>query len=88
MASFSEIKNEYKPFKNGVDVVASTVGSIISCNIITPVLRNQYAAKKQKEAIAKMHGGDGKNLKSPRGITMDAYIKMSAMKHSSGSLKI
>lgn len=88
MASFSEIKNEYKPFKNGVDVVASTVGSIISCNIITPVLRNQYAAKKQKEAIAKMHGGDGQNLKSPRGITMDAYIKMSAMKHSSGSLKI
>ena len=35
-----------------------------------------------------MHGNEGQVLKSPRGITMDAYIKMSAMKHSSGSLKI
>ena len=31
MANFSDIKDEYKSFKNGVDVVASTVGSIISC---------------------------------------------------------
>ena len=27
-------------------------------------------------------------LKSPRGISMDAYMKMSANKYSSGSLKI
>ena len=43
MANFQDIKGEYKPFKNGVDVVASTVGSIISCNIVTPILRNEYA---------------------------------------------
>ena len=42
------VKKDYKPFKNGVDVIASTIGSIISCNIVTPVLRNQYASKKQK----------------------------------------
>ena len=88
MANFQDIKGEYKSFKNGVDVVASTVGSIISCNIVTPVLRNEYAAKQQKKAIAKMHGTDTHELKSPRGISMDTYIKLSSAKYSSGSLKI
>lgn len=89
MANFSDIKDNYKPFKNGVDVVASTVGSIISCNIVTPILRNQYASKKQKQTLAKMNKLDnGVELKSPRGISMDAYLKMSANKYSSCSLKI
>ena len=89
MANFSDIKDNYKPFKNGVDVVASTVGSIISCNIVTPILRNQYASKKQNQTLAKMNKLDnGVELKSPRGISMDAYLKMSANKYSSGSLKI
>ncbi len=89
MANFSDIKGDYKPFKNGVDVVASTIGSIISCNIVTPILRNQYASKRQKQTLAKMNRLDnGVELKSPRGISMDAYIKMSANKYSSGSLKI
>ena len=89
MANFSDIKDNYKPFKNGVDVVASTVGSIISCNIVTPILRNQYASKKQKQTLAKMNKLDnGVELKSPRGISMDSYLKMSANKYSSGSLKI
>lgn len=90
MANFQDIKEDYKPFKNGVDVVASTIGSIISCNIVTPILRNQYAAKKQKQALAKMNktGAETPQLKSPRGISMDAYINMSANKYSSGSLKI
>ena len=89
MANFSDIKGDYKPFKNGVDVVASTIGSIISCNIVTPILRNQYASKRQKQTLAKMNRLDnGVELKSPRGISMDTYIKMSANKYSLGSLKI
>ncbi len=88
MANFQDIKGEYKAFKNGVDVVASTAGSILSCNIVTPVLRNEYASKQQKKAIAKMHGTDTHELKSPRGISMDTYIKLSSAKYSSGSLKI
>ena len=47
------IRQEYTDFKSGVDVISSTVGSIISCNLITPVLRNKYAAKVQKESLAK-----------------------------------
>lgn len=54
--TFADISGKYKPFKNGVDVIFSTVGSIISCNLITPVLRNQYASRKQKEIMAKRKG--------------------------------
>lgn len=86
---FPEIKGDYKAFKNGVDVVASTVGSIISCNIVTPVLRNEYAAQKQKEAIAQMHGKEQKNeIKQPAKVSMDSYIKMASMKYPSSGLKV
>ncbi len=85
---FPEIKDDYKAFKNGVDVVASTVGSILSCNIVTPVLRNQYAAKKQKEAIAEMHKNDPQKDVKPKTLSMDAYIKMASLKFPSSNLKI
>lgn len=88
---FPEIKGDYKAFKNGVDVVASTVGSIISCNIVTPILRNEYAAKRQKEAIAKMRSDNPvktNDLKQVRPLNMDSYIQLAAGKHPSGSLKI
>jgi len=48
-----DIREHYTDFKNGVDVITSTAGSILSCNIITPVLRNEYAANKQKEILAR-----------------------------------
>ncbi|MBR5555442.1 hypothetical protein IKU74_05455 [bacterium] len=56
-----DIREHYTDFKNGVDVITSTTGAILSCNIITPVLRNQYAANKQKEVLAKKNA----NIKSP-----------------------
>lgn len=83
---FKDIKGEYRPFKNGVDVIASVVGSIISCNLVTPVLRNQYAAKQQKKALARMNNRT-QNLSAPRGISIDDYQNMCAMKYS-GSMKI
>lgn len=82
--NIGELKNVpegYKPFKNGVDVVASTVGSIISCNIVTPILRNQYASKKQKQALARVNN-TGSQLVAPRGISMEQYQKMVSAKHS------
>lgn len=42
-------------FKNGVDVIATTIGSIVSCNIVTPVIRNQIAAHRQKKNIERMN---------------------------------
>lgn len=97
--TFSTIKESYKPFKNGVDVIFSTVGSIISCNLITPVLRNQYASHKQKQILARR-----KELQNPaepvqtekpaqilpvqKPIGMGDYQKMAAIKYSSSGMKI
>lgn len=88
MNNFDEIKDEYRAFKNGTDVIGMTLGSILSCNIITPVLRNKYAADRQQVQLAKMQKIQQEQMKAPRGISMDAYRNMAAMKYSSGSLKI
>lgn len=84
IGNIKALEKDYKPFKNGVEVIASVVGSIISCNIVTPVFRNKYAAVKQKQALAKMN--DNKVVYSPRGISMAEYQNRVASKYS--SLKI
>lgn len=50
-----KLRADYRDFKHGVDVVATIVGSIISCNVLTPLLRNVYASHRQKQNIAKMN---------------------------------
>lgn len=42
----------YSPFKNGVDMIATTVGSVVASNIVTPYIRNYYGSKQQKRSIA------------------------------------
>ena len=49
-ANFSDVKDEFISFKNGVDILASTAGSVLSCNIVTPILRNEFASREQKSA--------------------------------------
>ena len=89
MMNFDQIKDDYNSFKNGVDVVAMTIGSILSCNIITPVLRNKYAAKRQQRNLAEMSRISNEKIKYPKGISMDTYIKMTSVKYpSSSGLKI
>lgn len=78
------IPDGYKSFKNGVDVLASTVGSIISCNILTPVLRNQYASKRQKQIVARMNE---KQENVQHNMTIDYFQKLAYNRYSS-SLKI
>lgn len=48
-----EFHDCYDTFKGGMEMMASTVGSVISCNLATPVLRNSWGAKQQKHSIAK-----------------------------------
>ncbi len=50
-----EIAKKYDKFEKGIDVIATTVGSILSCNIITPLIRNEIAADRQKKSISKMN---------------------------------
>lgn len=49
----SELKDVYKPLNNGVEVLSGLAGSILSCNLVTPLFRNSYASRKQKELIAR-----------------------------------
>ncbi|MGN0031755.1 MAG: hypothetical protein ACI37Q_07370 [Candidatus Gastranaerophilaceae bacterium] len=49
-----ELKN-FERFSSGMDFMFTTLGSIISCNIVTPLVRNQIAADRQKKGIAKMN---------------------------------
>lgn len=86
IGKLENVPEGYKPFKNGVDVIASTIGSILSCNIITPLIRNQYASKRQKEIVAKMNNNKTE-IKTPR-LSIDAYQKMASVKFSGSSLKI
>lgn len=82
LANFDEIADKFKPFKNGVDVGASLVGSVISCNLVTPILRNEYAARQQKKALAKIHNKQMQNLEAPKGISMAEYQRRAYAKSS------
>ena len=87
LGNFKDIKDEYRPFKNGIDVIASVTGSIISCNIVTPILRNNYASKKQKKIMARLNTKQEQPAEMKR-ISMEDYQKMASMKFSGGSLKV
>lgn len=75
-ANFADVKEDFNSFKNGVDVLASTAGSILSCNIVTPILRNEYAAKQQQVAntfLAKPNENNDKKTVTYKPITMRDY---------------
>ena len=55
-----EIESTYKWFSQGLEVGATTLGAILSCNVITPVIRNCVASKRQKTNIAKMSSPENK----------------------------
>ena len=83
----TDIESTYKPFNNGVEVATGLVGSILSSNLITPVFRNYYAAKKQKQFMA--YSGDKQNapVVMPK-ISLATYQKLAASKPYSGNLKV
>ena len=47
----SEIKNTYESYKNFVTTMGTIGASVLSCNIITPVIRNATASRVQKNYI-------------------------------------
>ena len=82
----------YYKFFDGVSFISSTVGSIISCNLLTPYFRNMYAAKKQKFDLKKsevihptvlfdvpkisMDDFRQKIIAKPRNLTSNSSIKI------------
>ena len=88
---------KYDSLKNGVGIVGTAIGSILSCNIITPIIRNQIAARQQRKILEthdKIYNNyyqknkDRLNLKIPNGITMDQYQNMAYRNFSSSNLKV
>ena len=81
----------YRLFKAGVGVLAMTVGSVISCNIITPLLRNKYAAHRQQKNLAKFNDPNPalQNPQTPREMARAAihHTYMQAFMNR-GNLKI
>lgn len=49
----NDVKKSFESFRNGFDFIATTAGSILSCNIITPIIRNEIATYKQKDHMSK-----------------------------------
>lgn len=43
----------YDTFKNGIDMMSTVTGAVISGNFVTPFIRNAWAAKRQKESLEK-----------------------------------
>lgn len=67
-----EFHDCYDKFKGGMDMMAATIGSVVSCNAITPVIRNVWGADQQKNSIAREHR---KVLTSPN-ITPNVSMKV------------
>ncbi len=48
-------KRSFELYKNGIGVLAFTAGSILSCNVITPLSRNKYASARQQQNLASLN---------------------------------
>lgn len=80
----------YAPFESGMKIIGNVIGGIISCNIITPMLRNPFAAMKQRTAMAHeqeaLTPSERPIYLAQNRFNMDKYIAKTA--YPSGSLKI
>lgn len=85
------LTKNYKEFGDGIDLVATTVGSVLSCNIVTPIIRNQYASNRQKTNMAKLNNSTETSTSNkpylPR-PTMTAFQAKRIYTPSSTSLKV
>lgn len=87
LENFAEIKPEYMAFKDGVAIVSSTIGSIISCNLLTPVLRNKLANRQSRVLRAEMDKID-KEKQNPVRTYDDYKNPMASYYNRSGGMKI
>ena len=63
-----EFHNAYDPFKSGIEMVATSIASVVSCNVATPYIRNYIGAVQQKRSLAAENKNNFKTInvtKSP-----------------------
>lgn len=51
--SLEKLLGAFTKFKNAAGIGASILASIVSCNLVTPIIRNKIAAEIQKKALDK-----------------------------------
>lgn len=79
----------YDSFKNGIATIATTIGAVISCNIVTPILRNAYAAGQQKKSIEKQQLKNPATIASVNSQNDSNYRRMYTLPmNNGGSMKI
>lgn len=87
-----EVLDEFKSLKSGISMITNTIGSIASCNILTPILRNEYAARKQKEILSKNNASNKPNEiplnQNIKPLNMEAYQKLAYSKFSNSGMKV
>lgn len=90
--SFNEHMDSYTSFMKLATVVGSTAGSVLSCNIITPILRNKLAAFSHNSIIKSANEGTNKVFTKEELENKDSHllhVKNPLHKHSgSHGLKI
>jgi hypothetical protein len=69
-----EFHDAYDKFKGGMDMIATSTGSVISCNAITPFIRNHFGAEQQKKSINKEQMQKKAILKTFYTSSMDSYL--------------
>lgn len=84
--------NAFSPFKNGVDMITTTIGSVISCNIITPILRNKFGANRQKNSMQEMQAINKPVLPMFNKLSIEDYKKQASLRspriNTGGSMRI
>lgn len=58
----NDVMQKFTNFRDGMDVICTTTGSILSCNIVTPIIRNEIAARRQKQSIANLENNSKDTL--------------------------
>lgn len=81
----------YDPFKNGVEMISTSIGAVLSCNVLAPVLRNNWAAEQQQASLAKGKvNKNTTNIFTPQRPNIDNYRSqtMTSVYNSTGGLRI
>ena len=71
----TSVENSYTSYKNFVTTIGTIIASVISCNIITPFVRNKTASRVQKSYIDMKNNPTAYNEPIPRFNNNDVYAK-------------
>ena len=81
-----DLTNIYNKHNFGINLGLTTLGSVISCNILTPIFRNKVATHRQKKIMECLNNREKKN--SVENLTSNYIKPIDFNTFRSGSLKI